>query len=62
MRTQLTRLRLLASRNVLAEGEDLMRSHKALVQAGTHHRAEALDAVSAARRRVVGAAKREMGL
>lgn len=62
MRTQLTRLRLLASDEVLQAGEDLMRSHKVLLQADAGRRESALESTSAARRRVVAVAKREMGL
>ena len=62
LRTELTRLRLLASDGVLQAGQELMRCHKALLQAGTERREQALEATSTARRRVVAAAKREMGL
>ncbi|MET7410752.1 hypothetical protein [Streptomyces rubiginosohelvolus] len=63
MRSQLTRLRLLASRDVLRAGEDLLRCQSALQAAAPGPEREAALAEAGARRRgVVDAAKKEMGL
>ncbi|GAA1908870.1 hypothetical protein [Streptantibioticus ferralitis] len=63
MRTQLTRLRLLASEDVLQAGEELLRRQRAVQEAETGEtRGEALIAASRGRRSVVAAAKRELGL
>ncbi|MGW1375082.1 hypothetical protein ACWD6P_12525 [Streptomyces sp. NPDC002446] len=63
MRRQLTRLRLLASTDVLRAGEDLLRCQRAAQEARPGAaRQEALAAAARSRRVVVAAAKREMGL
>ncbi|MFG3323930.1 hypothetical protein ACGF3J_38420 [Streptomyces sp. NPDC048171] len=63
MRTQLTRLRLLASANVLTAGEDLLRRQRAVHECvqGPERQA-ALAEAAAGRRLVVEVAKKEMGL
>ncbi|GGV04387.1 hypothetical protein GCM10010211_84470 [Streptomyces albospinus] len=63
MRSQLTRLRLLASEAVLEAGEDLLRCQRAAQEAQPGPaRQEALITAARSRRLVVAAAKREMGL
>ncbi|MFD5815855.1 hypothetical protein [Streptomyces sp. NPDC127038] len=63
MRSQLTRLRLLASTGVLEVGEQLLRSQRAAQDAPAGPQRElALVEAARCRRRVVEAAKREMGL
>ncbi|WP_203237119.1 hypothetical protein [Streptomyces gilvosporeus] len=63
MRSQLTRLRLLASGDVLRAGEDLLRCQRAAHEARPGSaRQEALLTAARSRRVVVAAAKREMGL
>lgn len=63
MRSQLTRLRLLASHHVLRAGEDLLRCQRALHEAAPGPAREAALAEAAACRRVVvDTAKKEMGL
>ncbi|MGW7056542.1 hypothetical protein [Streptomyces sp. NPDC054887] len=62
MRSQLTRLRLLASDSVLGAGEALLRRQRELERADPSHRQEALARVSAGRRQLVDCAKRDMGL
>ncbi|MFF7704638.1 MULTISPECIES: hypothetical protein [Streptomyces] len=63
MRRQLTRLRLLASEEVLRVGEDLLRAQRTAQEAlPGAARQEALRAAARCRRLVVAAAKREMGL
>lgn len=63
MRSQLTRLRLLASDGVLDAGEELLRCQRAVQEAlPGEERAAALTRASACRRRVVDVAKQEMGL
>ncbi|MEU8239745.1 hypothetical protein AB0C07_15995 [Actinoplanes missouriensis] len=62
MRSQLTRLRLLASPAVVAAGEELLRrQHRAKV-ADDQDRQQALSACSTARRDVIAAARAQMGL
>ncbi len=63
MRSQLTRLRLLAADGVVDAGESLLRRQRQVhaVPAGPE-RDEALAAASRARRAVIDAAKKEMGL
>lgn len=63
MRSQLTRLRLLASGDVLQAGEELLRCQRAVQEAAPGPAREAaLAAAAAGRRIVVSAAKKEMGL
>ncbi|ALV47995.1 hypothetical protein AB0K85_29755 [Streptomyces cellulosae] len=63
MRSQLTRLRLLASEEVLRAGEDLLRCQRSLQEAAPGPAREAALARASVRRRaVVDAAKKEMGL
>ncbi|MEU8794561.1 hypothetical protein [Streptomyces sp. NPDC048643] len=63
MRSQLTRLRLLASPDVLRSGEELLRRQRAVQDAAPGAAREAaLDKAAACRRVVVTAAKKEMGL
>ncbi|MFF3403523.1 hypothetical protein ACFYW6_34140 [Streptomyces sp. NPDC002659] len=62
MRSQLTRLRLLASDRVLQAGEELLRRQRELERAEPANRREALVRVSTGRRKVVDCAKRDMGL
>ncbi|MEU5209019.1 hypothetical protein [Streptomyces sp. NPDC020742] len=63
MRRQLTRLRLLASTEVLRAGEDLLRCQRIAQEAlPGADRQDALVAAARSRRVVVAAAKREMGL
>ncbi|MGW2722376.1 hypothetical protein [Streptomyces sp. NPDC001492] len=63
MRNQLTRLRLLATNDVLRAGEELLRLQRAVQEsAAGPERERALTAAAAGRRSVVSAAKREMGL
>ncbi|MFF0017985.1 hypothetical protein [Streptomyces sp. NPDC005374] len=63
MRSQLTRLRLLASGDVLRAGEELLRCQRAVHEAAPGPAREAaLAAAAACRRGVVNAAKKEMGL
>ncbi|AZM53090.1 hypothetical protein DMA15_11195 [Streptomyces sp. WAC 01529] len=63
MRSQLTRLRLLASGNVLRACEELLRQQRGVAEAGPGEaRRAALARVSELRRKVVAAAKTEMGL
>ncbi|MFC9280182.1 hypothetical protein [Streptomyces collinus] len=63
MRSQLTRLRLLAADGVVEAGQSLLRLQRRVhdVPAGPE-RDEALAAASRARRVVIAAAKKEMGL
>ncbi|WP_328563997.1 hypothetical protein [Streptomyces coelicoflavus] len=63
MRSQLTRLRLLAADGVADAGQSLLRRQRQVhdVPAGPE-RDEALAAASLARRAVIAAAKKEMGL
>jgi hypothetical protein len=62
MRTQLTRLRLLASPPVVEAGDQLLRSQRAAVdQAGSAGR-DLLGALSAGRQELIRVAKSEMGL
>ncbi|MFF9408246.1 hypothetical protein ACF1B0_22400 [Streptomyces anandii] len=63
MRSRLTRLRLLASEQVLEAGQELLRRQRAVQEAPPGAgREQALEDAARARRRVVAAAKREMGL
>jgi hypothetical protein len=63
MRSQLTRLRLLASEDVVKAGEDLLRCQRSVQEAAPGPAREtALGEASARRRGVVDAAKKEMGL
>jgi hypothetical protein len=62
MRSHLTRLRLLASSQVLAAGQDLLRRQRHSLEADGVDVESALAWVSAGRRSLVDAAKREMGL
>jgi hypothetical protein len=63
MRSQLTRLRLLASEDVVKAGEDLLRCQRSVQEAAPGPAREtALGEASAQRRAVVDAAKKEMGL
>ncbi|MEV6485954.1 hypothetical protein [Streptomyces sp. NPDC051576] len=63
MRSQLTRLRLLASAQVLQAGEELLRCQRAVQDAAPGlERQQALAEAAHGRRQVVRAAKREMGL
>ncbi|XUL94000.1 hypothetical protein ACQ86D_51460 [Streptomyces galilaeus] len=63
MRSQLTRLRLLASGHALGACEELLRCQKAVAQSAPGAtRQGALARASQARRRVVATAKTEMGL
>lgn len=63
MRSQLTRLRLLASEEVLRAGEDLLRCQRSVQDAAPGPAREAALAEASVRRRaVVDAAKKEMGL
>lgn len=63
MRSQLTRLRLLASEDVLQVGEELLRHQKAVQDAPRGHELDAcLQRAAGSRRRMVQAAKKEMGL
>ncbi|MCL2552311.1 MAG: hypothetical protein FWE15_27330 [Actinomycetia bacterium] len=63
MRSQLTRLRLLTSDDVVATGERLLHLQRRVQEAETPQvQSEALEAVSEARMTVVAAAKKAMGL
>ncbi|WP_405827151.1 hypothetical protein [Streptomyces sp. NBC_00105] len=63
MRSQLTRLRLLSTNEVLTAGEALLRLHRTVQDAPTPEElGRALSAASEGRRVVVAAAKKEMGL
>ncbi|MFI1096725.1 hypothetical protein [Streptomyces sp. NPDC020917] len=63
MRSQLTRLRLLTSDDVVATGERLLHLQRRVQEAETPQvQGEALEAVSEARMTVVAAAKKAMGL
>jgi len=62
MRTQLTRLRLLASPSVAEAGQQLLRSQAQAIDEATGPGSPSLQAVSEARQRLIGAAKAEMGL
>lgn len=63
MRSQLTRLRLLASQQFLPVGEELLRVQRELQQSETGDpRTAALERAAKQRRAVVQAAKLEMGL
>jgi hypothetical protein len=62
MRSNLTRLRLLASAPVMAAGEELLRSQRAAMTADEGKGMAALEQCSTDRRKVVEAGKREMGL
>ncbi|MFK0187928.1 hypothetical protein ACIQV1_27395 [Streptomyces rubiginosohelvolus] len=62
MRSQLTRLRLLASGSVLQAGEELLRLQRELQMSDHESRGTAQERVSAGRRKVVECAKKDMGL
>ena len=62
MRSNLTRLRLLASAPVVAAGEELLRSQRAAMTAEEGKVKAALEQCSVDRRKVVEAGKQEMGL
>lgn len=63
MRSQLTRLRLLASQDVLKAGEELLRRQRAVLETPPGpSREAALAEAAVCRRVVVDAAKKEMGL
>ncbi|MEV1026809.1 hypothetical protein [Streptomyces sp. NPDC050264] len=63
MRQQLTRLRLLAGTEVVKAGEALVRSHRAVQEAGSGPvREQALVRASQGRRAVLAAAQKLMGL
>ncbi|MDQ7907211.1 hypothetical protein RB614_22105 [Phytohabitans sp. ZYX-F-186] len=60
LRTSLTRLRLFATERVGAAGVDLLISHRELRDAALADQPAGLDAVSAARRRLIQAARRDL--
>lgn len=60
LRTNLTRLRLFASEKVGAAGVDLLISHRELRDAPLADHPRHLEAVSAARRKLIQAARREL--
>ncbi|BCB81709.1 hypothetical protein GCM10022251_15530 [Phytohabitans flavus] len=60
LRASLTRLRLFASERVGAAGVDLLISHRELRDAPLADQPARLDAVSAARRRLIHAARRDL--
>ncbi|GAB3849150.1 hypothetical protein [Dactylosporangium cerinum] len=62
MRSNLTRLRLLASAPVVATGVELLRSQRAAMTAQEGTTTAALEQCTLGRRKVVEAAKQEMGL
>lgn len=62
MRSNLTRLRLLASAPVVAAGEELLGSQRAAMTAEEGKAKAALEQCSTDRRKVVEAGKQEMGL
>ncbi|MEU4562318.1 hypothetical protein AB0F72_28370 [Actinoplanes sp. NPDC023936] len=62
MRSQLTRLRLLASPAVVAAGEELLRRQRAAMVAAAADRGPALAGCSTARRDVIAAARKQMDL
>jgi hypothetical protein len=62
MRSQLTRLRLLAADGVVEAGQALLRQQRRVHDVAGPDREAALAAASSARRAVIAAAKKEMGL